>query len=158
MIFRAAQARDAAAVLAIMNDVITQTTHTFTTVPKTLDQVQADIAMTSPFFVAVKDHVVVGYARTFPFRGGPGYAHVAEYSIALTADAKGLGAGRRLLQTLCDAVQDIDIKQIIGAVSSSNTDALAFHTAVGFSQVGLIPEAGQKWGQTLDLILMQKRL
>jgi len=144
VIIRAAQGRDAPALLDIMNDVITQTTHTFTTVPKTLDQVQADITELAPFVVAEEGGRVVGYARTFPFRGGPGYAHVAEYSIALTADATGRGAGRALLDAVCDAAQAVGISQIIGAVSSENTDALAFHTAMGFAQVGLIPGAGRR--------------
>ena len=41
---------------------------------------------------------------------------------------------------------------------AKNTEALTFHAAMGFAQVGLIPEAGHTFGCILDLALMQKRL
>ena len=157
MIVRA-QACDASAITAMMNDVITGSTATFTTVLKTEADVLADIAADWPCLVLKEDAQVVGYARYFPFRPGPGYAHVAEYSIALTDAAKGRGQAAALLSQLCSVAQDHGITQLIGAVSSSNDAALRFHLAQGFAQVGLVPAAGRKWGQTLDLILMQKRL
>lgn len=158
MIVRAARQDDAGAVCEIMNRVITQTTITFTTVERTQAQVAADIAGAMPFLVCAQDGTVCGYARLFPFRGGPGYAHVAEYAIALTPAAQGRWAGRMLFAALCIAAQDCGIAQIIGGVSSGNVAALGFHRHMGFTKVGCVPGAGRKWGQELDLILMQKRL
>jgi L-amino acid N-acyltransferase len=35
---------------------------------------------------------------------------------------------------------------------------VALHTALGFQQVGLLPEAGRKFGQWLRLSIMQRQL
>ena len=87
MIVRRAVALDAPAVAAIMNNVIANTTATFTTVLKSQAQVILDISPPNPCLVLEIDGCVCGYARYFSFRSGPGYAHVAEYSIALTDQA-----------------------------------------------------------------------
>ena len=158
MIIRPATRADARAVAEIMNQIITDTTATFTTVTKTVDQVAAEISPPQPCLVVDFDGEVAGYARYFSFRTGPGYAHVAEYSIALSEAAQGHGTGRALLNGLCDLARSNTIKQIIGAVSSDNDAAIKFHLSNGFAQVGRLPDAGQKWGKSLDLIFMQKRL
>lgn len=155
---RAANAHDVKAVTAIMNDVITKTTATFTTVPKTEVQVAKDIASKEPFLVAEIDGLVCGYTRSFSFRGGPGYAHVAEYSIAVTDDTRGQGAGRALFSKLCTLAAAGGIAHLIGAVSSDNQAALRFHEAMGFERVGTLPDMGRKWGKSLGLVFMQKRL
>jgi L-amino acid N-acyltransferase YncA len=158
MIVRRAVALDAPAVAAIMNNVIANTTATFTTVLKSQAQVISDISPPNPCLVLEIDGTVCGYARYFPFRSGPGYAHVAEYSIAPTDQAKGQGAGRALLERLCQLARDNGKSQMIGAISGNNLAALAFHTAMGFAKVGQLPGAGIKWGETLDLIIVQKHL
>ena len=153
-----ASAEDAVAVAAIMNDVISNSTATFTTVTKTVAQVTQDIQPSQPCLV-VKDGVeLIGYARYFPFRAGPGYAHVAEYSIALTQQAQGTGISHKLFDGLCKLAREDGKTQLIGALSGDNQAAIKFHLYNGFEQVGQIPDAGQKWGKSLDLILMQKRL
>ena len=158
MIIAHATPDDADAIAAIMNNVIEQSTATFTTILKTTEQVCDDIVSGWPCIMMKNDAEIIGYARYFPFRSGPGYAHVAEYSVALTADHQTKGAGAALLSALCDIARDAGIAQLIGAVSSSNEVAIKFHLSNGFTKVGCIPDAGRKWGQSLDLILMQKRL
>ena len=153
-----ATAADASAVTQIMNDVINHTTATFTTVTKTDKQVACDIQPPHACLIVKNGDEVVGYARYFPFRSGPGYAHVAEYSIALTQAARGTGIASDLLNALCDMALNDAKTQLIGAVSHDNPTAIKFHLNNGFQQVGHLPDVGQKWGKSLDLILMQKRL
>ncbi|MBB5720872.1 phosphinothricin acetyltransferase [Loktanella ponticola] len=155
---RQATAADAPMVAEIMNHVIANTTATFTTITKSVNQVATEITSPQPCLVAEIDGTVCGYARYFPFRSGPGYAHVAEYSIALSASTQGRGVGRQLLSQLCDMARADGKTQLIGAVSSDNETALKFHETNGFSQVGRLPDAGLKWDKPLDLIFMQKRL
>ncbi|WP_346728822.1 GNAT family N-acetyltransferase [Paroceanicella profunda] len=47
---------------------------------------------------------------------------------------------------------------LVGGVGSENTASLAFHRALGFTEVGRLPEVGRKFDRWLTLVLMQKLL
>jgi L-amino acid N-acyltransferase YncA len=47
---------------------------------------------------------------------------------------------------------------MIAAVDSGNERSLTFHARVGFREVGRLPGVGDKWGQRLDLVLLQREL
>ncbi|WP_281972739.1 GNAT family N-acetyltransferase [Ruegeria faecimaris] len=159
MNIRQASSDDAPAVAAIWNAIIRDTLVTFTTELRSDDAVALDIkSRGAAFLVAKRDGVVLGFATYGAFRSGPGYAHTREHSILLTPQARGQGIGRALLQALEARAQMDNVHVLIAGISSANPAAIAFHTAAGFTQVGLMPEVGFKCGQWLDLVLMQKIL
>ena len=43
-------------------------------------------------------------------------------------------------------------------IDSQNANSIDFHAALGFVEVARMPEVGEKFGQRLDLVLMQRRL
>ena len=47
---------------------------------------------------------------------------------------------------------------MVAAVDSSNGRAIEFHARLGFGEVARMPGIGDKWGQRLDLVLLQKAL
>lgn len=159
MILRPAQAGDIPAILDIWNPLIRDTSVTFTTVEKTAAGLADDMAARGDaFLVAEAEDTVLGFATYGPFRAGPGYAHTAEHSVILTADARGRGVGRALMARLEAQARAQGIHVLIAGVSSENEGAIAFHRAIGFTEAARLPEVGRKFGRWMDLVLLHKRL
>lgn len=159
MIIRPAMGADAPAIARITNAIIRESLITFTTDERSTTQITEDITVRGTgFLVAEHDGQVVGFATYAPFRAGPGYAQTREHSIQLSPDARGKGVGRALMQALEETARTDGVHVLVAGISSANPGAVAFHAALGFSQVGRMPEVGFKWGQWLDLVLMQKIL
>jgi phosphinothricin acetyltransferase len=47
---------------------------------------------------------------------------------------------------------------MIAGISGENLPAIAFHSALGYSDAGRIVECARKFDRWFDLVLMQKRL
>jgi len=159
MILRPARPGDAADICAISNPIIRDTLVTFTTTERGIESVVRDIKTRAEAFqVAETGGRVVGFATYGPFRSGPGYAFAGEHSIQLAADARGQGTGRTLMHRLQQVAADQGIHVLVAGISGANPAAVAFHSAIGFAQVGRMPQVGFKAGRWLDLILMQRIL
>lgn len=159
MILRPAEPRDAVQIAAIWNDVIDTSAATFTTLHKTPEGLVADMAARGPAFqVAVDGDRVLGLATYGQFRGGPGYAHTMEHSIQLAPEARGRGVGRALMVALEHVARTEGVHSLWAGVSGENPGGVAFHQALGFSEIARLPEVGFKFGRWMDLILMQKIL
>ena len=143
-------------ILALWNQEIREGLATFTTVEKS----EADIAtlIKGPCLVAEVAGGFAGFGSFGPFRPGSGYAHTCEHAIYLVKDAHGQGLGRAMLAALEAQAKEAGIHVMVAGISSANQGAVGFHEACGFEHAGQVQEAGRKWDQWLDLILMQKRL
>lgn len=157
-----ASAEDAADIAAIWNPVIKDTTITFNSVEKTELDIVALInerqAAGYEFLVAKQDSTLLGFASYGQFRGGVGYAHTKEHTVFLADNAKGKGVGRALLNALESHARKKNIHSLIACVSDSNSTAIEFHKALGYKQVGQIPQSGRKFGQWLGMVFLQKFL
>jgi phosphinothricin acetyltransferase len=159
MTLRPAAPEDAEAVTAIWNRIITETSVTFTTTPKTAAEVAVLITARAPaFIVAEGQGQVLGFASYAPFRSGPGYAHTMEHTILIAPQGQDRGLGRALMQALETTAREAGVHCLIGAVSGENAGGLAFHHALGFSEAGRLPQVGHKFGRWMDLVLMHKLL
>ncbi|ATF17822.1 GNAT family N-acetyltransferase [Phaeobacter gallaeciensis] len=159
MIIRPAKETDALAIAEITNQIIRDTLITFTTDEKTPAEVAADITAKGPHMqVAEEAGEILGYISLGGFRTGPGYARTCEHAIYLAETARGRGAGRALMAAIEEVARADGIHVLVAGISAANPGGLAFHAAMGFAEVGRMPQVGYKWGQWLDLVLMQKIL
>lgn len=159
MIIRAATPADAQAIADLVNPVIRDTAITFTTAEKDPTDLATAIAdAPKRYQTAEEDGQVLGYATYFQFRGGPGYAHTMEHSIALAPEARGRGIGPQLMQALETEARAEGAHSLFAGVSAENPAGVAFHLAVGFKQVAVLPQVGFKFGRWMDLVLLQKFL
>lgn len=166
MIVRPATDADSAAILALWNPQIRDTTVTFSSEEKTAaslaEMIAARRAAGQEFFVAIEgtgeDAALLGLATYRQFRPGNGYAHSMEHTIVIGPDAWGRGVGRALMAAVEDHARQAGGHTMVAAVTGENMRALAFHRALGYADVGLLPEQGRKFGRWLDLVLLQKIL
>lgn len=159
---RPARDADAAAIAAVWNPIIRDTAVTFNPVEKTEADIIATITARAteghPFLVAEEAGQILGFASYFQFRAGLGYARTMEHSINLSPQARGRGLGRKLMDALESDACTRGHRSLIGAVSASNHESIRFHERLGYAEVGRVRDAGWKFGQFHDLVLLQKLL
>lgn len=153
---------DYPAIQAIWTPIIRDTTVTFASAEKSLEDIAGYVAdrmaKGRAFFVAEVAGVVAGFASYDQFRGGNGYVHAMEHTVILGPAARGQGIGRALMQAIEDHARDAGAHTMVAGVSGENAAGIAFHTAMGYETCGRMPQSGRKFGRWLDLVLMQKIL
>ena len=159
---RDATADDAEAICAIWNPIIRDSVVTFNPDPRSPAEVARLIATRQEaghaFLVARLSGQMIGFASYSQFRGGPGYARTMEHTINLAPQARGRGAGRQLLAALEAHAIAAGHHVMVAAVTAENAGSVAFHRAMGYQSVGMMPQVGWKFGRFHDLVLMQKTL
>ena len=162
MTVRDAGPADAAAIEAIWTPVIRNSAATFNSVPRSEAEIAAMIAARQAdghaFLVAELDGMVRGFASYGQFRAGIGYARTMEHTVILAPDAGGNGLGRALVTAIEDHARAGGAHSIFAGVSGENEAGRAFHAALGYQTVAILPQVGFKFGRRMDLHLMQKLL
>lgn len=161
---RQAREDDLSALRDILNVEILTSTASWTTIPKTLDDMiawhKARIAQGFPVYVAQlpdRDDIV-GYGSYGPFRNGQGYAGTVEHTVYVHEAHRGRGIASCLIDALVKRAENSGLRVMIGAISSEAEGSLLLHRRLGFRFVGRIPSAGMKFGRELDLVLMSRQL
>lgn len=159
---RDANPADAAAIAAIYNHAVDHTAAVW-------NDVRVDAANRAAWMadrqgagyavlVAEEDGRVLGYAAFGPFRAFDGYRLTVEHSVYVAPEAQGRGLGRALLAAVIARARAQGRHALIGAIEAGNTGSRALHRRLGFADVGLLPQVGQKFGRWLDLALVQLTL
>lgn len=112
-----------------------------------------------PYIIAEDENGrVLGYAYASAFRTRPAYRYLAEDSVYVAPDARGLGVGSTLLDALMSATADLGIRQMVAVIGGASPASIAVHEKAGFKHVGRLPASGFKFGRWLDTVLMQIEL
>jgi phosphinothricin acetyltransferase len=159
---RAATEGDMAAVTSIYREFVENSTATFELVApdqaEMLRRRRAILNADLPYLVAELEGYTVGYCYASQFRAREGYRFTVEDSIYVRRDCIGYGLGKALLTTLIAECQARRAHSMIACICGINEQSVALHASVGFVPVGLIPEAGTKFGEWLSLSIMQRKL
>jgi len=153
----AARPADAHQIAEIWNVIIRDSIATFTSAEKTPEDIREAIGR-QPFFVTREGHKVTGFATYFPFRPGPGYARTMEHTIHISQAMRGCGLGRALMAHVEAHASAAGVHSILAGISGENSDAIAFHAALGYVETARLAQVGRKFGRWHDLVLMQKFL
>lgn len=107
--------------------------------------------------VARQDEKVVGWAALGPISQRQAYAGVAEVSVYVAQNQRGMGVGRRLLEALIVLAEQNGIWSLQAVMFPENAGSMALHLRCGFREVGRrerIAKLDEVWR---DTILLERR-
>ncbi len=158
-LLRPAQDADLDAILAIHNDAIAHSRAIWTDAPvdraEREEWLQTRRAAGHPVIVADVEGVVAGYASYGPWRPKSGYRYTVEDSIYLDGRFRGRGIGGLLLGELIGLARGAGMRVMIADIESGNTASIRLHERFGFEHAGTLRHVGTKFGDRLDLAILQ---
>lgn len=98
---------------------------------------------------------IAGWASLAPHSAYEGYDRTAELSVWVDASMRRRGCGRMLVEAIQDRCVERNIRTVISRIESNNQASIRLHEACGFKHAGLLERVGEKFGQSLDVVLMQ---
>ena len=161
IIIRPVTEADAAELLAIYGPYVTDTVVTYEYDVPTEEEFRGRIANTLkayPYFAAVQDGKILGYAYASAFHPRAAYIWSAEATVYLRMDERGKGIGKRLYVALEEALKKQNVLNINACIAYPNPDSIAFHEAMGYHQAGRFTDCAYKLGQWLGMVWMEKSL
>ena len=160
---RPVQEADLPAITAIYEHAVRHGTATFELDPPDLNEMTRRYRVLMdggfPYFVALLDDRVVGYAYAGAYRPRPAYRFTVENSVYLQPAIHRRGIGMQLLLRLIAESEQRGYRQMIAVIGDSAQHAsIGLHRAAGFRMIGNIEAVGFKHGRWLDSVLMQRAL
>ncbi|MDB5677738.1 GNAT family N-acetyltransferase [Sphingomonas bacterium] len=158
-VIRDAASNDAVGILPMYNYAVRETTAIFDTGES--DLAAREIWLTKrqeagfPVLVAEIDGAIAGFASFGDFRAWDGYRFTVEHSIYVAPDRHREGIGRALLTGLIERARAAGKHAMVAGVEAGNAGSIALHVALGFREVGRMPQVAEKFGRWLDLVFLQ---
>ncbi|MDD1651704.1 MAG: N-acetyltransferase family protein [Methanomicrobiales archaeon] len=109
-------------------------------------------------YVADEGGRVVGCGVLRPLLPFPAFAGTAAVTLFLVPSHVRQGLGSRLMEALTGDARRLGIHTLVAQISSGNRGSISFHARQGFSECGRIPDAGCRFGEPFDLVLMRRSL
>lgn len=152
---------DAAELLSIYAPYVEKTAVTYEYAVPSLEEFQGRIRNTGkryPYFAAVEDGKILGYAYASPFHPRAAFAWAAEATVYLRMEERGRGIGRLLYTALEEALRKQNVVNVNACIAFPNPQSIAFHEAMGYHQVGKFTHCAYKLGQWRGIVWMEKFL
>jgi len=153
---RAMTREDWSAVEAIYAEGIATRLATFETATPSWEEFDAG-RLADHRLVAMDDGRVIGWAAVSPTSSRECYAGVVEHSVYVSADGRGRGVGRALMEALLASIDAAGIWTIQTSIFPENQASLALHEKLGFRVVGRRERIAQLDGVWRDTLLLERR-
>ena len=158
---RRATLADAPSIARIYNQGIAERVATFETAPRTPEQIVTQLAERReryPTIVVERDGRVIAWAAASSYSARPCYAGIAEFSVYVDHDARGVGAGRAAVERLIAECGDRGFWKLVSRVFPANTASRALCRAVGFREVGVYERHAMLDGAWRDCVIVERLL
>ncbi|MEO2019019.1 MAG: GNAT family N-acetyltransferase [Fuerstiella sp.] len=158
---RLAEHSDAGVIAEIYNEAIGSTTATFDTEPQSEETRRRWLESHDdrhPVFVAEVNQRVIGWAALTKWSDRPAYDGTVESSFYVSEAYRGRGIGRALKERLISEARRLKFHTILSRAAQGSDASLHLNEAMGFRHIGTMREVGLKFGQRLDVHMMQLML
>ncbi|HEX5002203.1 MAG TPA: GNAT family N-acetyltransferase [Bacteroidia bacterium] len=109
-----------------------------------------------PVLVAEQEGKVTGWAALSKWSERCGYDNTAEVAFYIDPNYRNQGTGKKLLEVLTLEADKIGMHSLVSRITEGNLNSIHIHELYGFQHIGVVKEAGKKFGKYLDVHLMQK--
>lgn len=107
--------------------------------------------------VAEKNDLIAGWAALSPVSSRCVYGGVAEVSVYISAQSRGQGVGKLLMQHLIMESEKAGFWTIQSGIFPENMASIRLHEAVGFRYIGKRERVGKILGVWKDNLLFERR-
>lgn len=159
---RQATSADAAAIAAIYNHYVLNTSVTFeeeavatSQMAERIGQVKADGL---PWLVLEQNGELLAYAYATKWRGRSAYRFSVESTVYVKEGVTAKGLGSQLYQQLLAELKALGLHLVIGGITLPNEKSVALHEKFGFEKCGHFQQVGFKFEQWRDVGYWQKLL
>lgn len=158
MTFAARQAspEDAPIIAQIYNEGIEDRVGTFETRPRTAQDVAGWFDGIHPIVVVEANGGVVAFAATSTYRSRACYAGIAEFSVYVSRQARGKGAGAVAMRALIDAVKPAGIWKLVSRIFVENEASRRLMASMGFREVGIYQKHARLDGRWRDVVIVER--
>ena len=153
---RPASPDDAERIAQIYNEGIEDRGGTFETRPRTAADVQAWFDGRHPIVVVERDGEMIAFASTSNYRARACYAGIAEFSVYVARNARGLGAGSIAMRALIDTARPAGLWKLVSRIFVENTASRKLMASMGFREVGIYEKHAQLDGQWRDVVIVER--
>jgi phosphinothricin acetyltransferase len=102
--------------------------------------------------VACSGADILGYATSSQFRVKPAYDTSVETTVYCDPTATGRGVGTALYTALFKQLASDDVHRAFAGIVPPNDASIALHKRFGFTEIGIFPEVGRKFGRYWDVL------
>lgn len=151
---RPATIEDADEIAAIYRPWVEQTAVSFELEPPDAEEMArriGEVTATHPWLACEEEGRLVGYAYARAFAARPAYRWSVETTVYVDVERRGRGVGRMLYMALLELAECWGFANAFAGIARPNPASEALHLSVGFTQVGVFPRAGHKFGAWHDV-------
>jgi phosphinothricin acetyltransferase len=163
VMLRAGTLSDLPRLTDIYNHFVIETPTTFDTVAFTVDERREWFSHYHEtgrhrLIVAEREGIVLGYTTSSPYSSRAAYDTTVETTILCAPEFVGQGIGKLLYAALFEALTAEDVHTALARVTLPNKGSHDIHLHFGYREMGIMREAGRKFGKYWDVGFYQKML
>ena len=158
LVIRPATEKDQKSIMEIYNEAVENTTATFDTEKRSIEKQMEWFKKhkhNHPIIVGEEEEIIKGWASLSPWSDRKAYDGTVEVSVYVHHDQRGKGVGKKLLEIITLEGKRVNNHTILSRISSGNEISIHIHEQLGYRHIGVMKEAGIKFGRYIDVHMMQ---